>query len=71
MSQESSASNNAAIRQTACNEICYSHHRHPVRDNPPIPGTLVDVQSFLSDIIDSLDGASASEDIHSFEQFKG
>ena len=62
MSQESSASNNLAIRQTACNEICYSHRRHPVRDNQPIQGTSYDVQSFLSDITDSLDGAPASAD---------
>ena len=59
MNQESSASFNVAIRQTTCNEIFYCHHMHPVRDNQQIPGTSVDVQSFLSD---STDGASASED---------
>ena len=61
MSQERSASKND-IRQTAHNEIGDKHHRHPVRDNQPIPGSSVQVQKLLSDSIDSSDDPSASED---------
>ena len=59
--QERSASNND-IRQTAHYEIGDKHHRHPVRDNQPIPGSSVAVQSLLSDSTDSSDDPSASED---------
>ena len=36
--------------------------QHPVRDNQPIPGSSVEVQSLLSDSTDSSDDPSASED---------
>ena len=61
VSQERSGSNNDT-RQTAHNEIGDKDHRHPVRDNQPIPGSSVQVQKLLSDSIDSSDDPSASVD---------